>query len=100
SVTLDASGDARDVATDATGSVTLAALPAGAATVRASFPGFEARERTLGLRPGGNKVELRLPMARLSEDVSVRPEERLSASAGFGNVLSAAEFVNLPDTPE
>lgn len=99
-LTVDANGDARDVATGGAGVVMMGALPAGPATVRASFAGFEARERTLMLRPGANKLELHLALAGVSEDVSVAPDERVSASAGFGNVLTQAEIAALPDDPE
>src|SRR5512144_222577 len=63
--------------------------------------GFEARERaSINLKAGNNTLEISLPLAKVTEDVSVRPEEKVSASQGFGNVLTEADIAALPDDPE
>jgi hypothetical protein len=101
SVTVEsASGELRESVTDAKGAVRLDALPREPILIRASISGFETRERSLAPTPGKHEVELTLPLARLSEDVAVKPDERASASQGFGSVLTAAEIAALPDDPE
>lgn len=94
------SGELRETVTDPEGASDLRALRPEEVTVRAAVSGFETVERTLKLKPGANQVELRLPLARLSEDVAVTPEEKVSAGLGFGTVLTAAEIAALPDDPE
>ncbi|HEX6738353.1 MAG TPA: carboxypeptidase regulatory-like domain-containing protein, partial [Vicinamibacteria bacterium] len=99
-VAVAAGEEAREAATDRSGAVVLEGVPLGTATVTASLDGFETQERQVPLRAGANAVEITLPLARRVEDVSVRPDDRASASQGFGSVLTAAEIAALPDDPE
>ncbi len=63
--------------------------------VRVTLSGFETWERAVKVREGASPVEARLALAKLAEDVSVRPEE--AASAGFDSVLVDEGADELPE---
>lgn len=99
-VSVEAGEEAREAAADRGGAVRFDVLPLGPVVVRAELSGFEPAQKAHSLRDGKNEIELTLPLARRSEEVAVRPDERASASQGFGSVLTAAEIAALPDDPE
>lgn len=74
--------------------------------VRAEFPGFEARQiDDLRLRPGSKtRREVRLPIAKIAEDLVVTqdPRDRALDPRGnaFSNVLSKEQIEALPDDPD
>jgi hypothetical protein len=99
-VSLTAGPEAREALTDKAGAFVFEGLPIGRTSARASIDGFTPGEKTVTLRAGRNEATLTLPLARRAEDVSVRPEDRASASQGYGSVLTPAEIAALPDDPD
>lgn len=102
---LEPGGAPAEVATDARGEAVFPPVPPGRYTLRATFPGFETREvDDVRLRAGGTKRELRLPIARLAEDVQVGQDGRERAldprGTAFSSVLSREQIDALPDDPD
>ncbi|HET8645199.1 MAG TPA: TonB-dependent receptor, partial [Vicinamibacteria bacterium] len=101
SVAVEAGGgELRDTVTDGAGTVELAGLPAGRARVQAGLQGFESSVKEITLKPGRNAADLTLRLARLSEELSVQPDDRASSGQGYGQVLTEEEIASLPDDPE
>jgi hypothetical protein len=99
-VSLAVGAETREAVTDRTGALEFDRLPRGRASARAAINGFEPGEKDLTLRAGRNELVLSLRLARRAEELSVRPDDRASASGGYGSVLTAAEIAALPDDPE
>lgn len=99
-VSLAVADEAREAETDQAGSVVFEGLPLGRAEARVSLSGFEPGVKLVTLRGGRNDATITLLLARRAEDVQVRPDERASASLGFGTVLTPSEIAALPDDPE
>lgn len=94
-----------EAATDARGEALFDGLPPGRYAVLAEFDGFEPRRiDELRLRSGGTRREIRLPIARVAEDVVVGrdPRDRALDPRGnaFSNVLTREQIEMLPDDPD
>lgn len=93
------------LATSSRGEAFFAALDAGRYTIHVESPGFAPYDaRDVRLRPGDNRREVKLAIARLAETVQVGrdPRERASdpRSDAFATVLGQAEINELPDDPD
>lgn len=95
-----AGGELITAVTNSRGEAVLAGLSRGEQRVRVTLSGFETWERAVKVRDGASPVEARLALAKLAEDVSVRPEEAASAGLGYKTVLTEADLANLPDDPD
>jgi Carboxypeptidase regulatory-like domain len=93
------------IETGGRGEATFTALDSGRYTIHVESPGFEPADvRDMRVRPGENRREVKLAIARLSETVQVArdPRERGSdpRSDAFATVLGANEINELPDDPD
>ncbi len=93
------------VETGARGDALFTALEPARVTIRVESPGFEPADVTdVRLRPGENRREVKLKIARLAETVQVGrdPRERASDPRGdaFATVLDQAQIDELPDDPD
>ncbi|MEO5762438.1 MAG: carboxypeptidase-like regulatory domain-containing protein, partial [Vicinamibacteria bacterium] len=86
--------------TSARGDASLSGVESGEHRVRVSIPGFETWEEKVKVRDGSALVEAKLRLAKLSEDVSVTPDERGAASTGYKTTLTEADLANMPDDPD
>src|SRR3989442_7661969 len=80
-------------------------IDAGRYTIHVESPGFEPYDaREVRVRPGDNRRDVKLKIARLAETVNVGrdPRERASDPRGdaFATVLGQAEINELPDGPD
>ena len=80
-------------------------LDPGRYTIQVESPGFEPYDaREVRVRPGDNRRDVKLKIARLAETVNVGrdPRERASDPRGdaFATVLGQAEINELPDDPD
>src|SRR5207245_1684273 len=80
-------------------------LDPGRYTIQVESPGFEPYDaREVRVRPGDNRRDVKLKIARLAETVDVRrdPRERASdpRSDAFATVLGQAQIDELPDDPD
>jgi hypothetical protein len=87
------------------GDAVFPSLQPGRYTIHVESPGFEPYDaRDVRLRPGENRRDVKLKLAKLSETVNVGrdPSERASDRRGdaFATVLSQAEINELPDDPD
>jgi len=87
------------------GEAVFAPLEPGRYTIHVESPGFEAYDaRDVRLRPGDNRRDVKLKIAKLAETVNVGrdPRERASDRRGdaFATVLGQAEINELPDDPD
>ena len=103
---LDPAGRSVEALTNDRGEAVFTDLPQSRYSVRAEFQGFDAQQLDqIRLRAGGNtRRELRLPIARIAEDlvVSQDPRDRALDPRGnaFSNVLSKEQIEALPDDPD
>jgi hypothetical protein len=103
---LDQTGAVREAVTDQRGEALFENVAPARYAVRAEFSGFEPRQLDdLRLRAGSNtRREMRLPIAKIAEDVVVAqdPRDRALDSRGnaFSNVLSKEQIEALPDDPD
>ena len=103
---VDPSGPAVERVTDERGEALFAALMPGRYDVRAEFTGFEPRViDDLRLRAGGNtRREMKLALAKVTEDVVVGqdPRDRALDARGnaFTNLLTREQIEALPDDPD
>jgi hypothetical protein len=102
-LTPSAEGGAGDTGTR--GDATFTALEPGRVTIHVESPGFEPAEvRDVRLRPGDNRREVKLKIAKFAETVQVGrdPRERASdlRSDAFATVLDQAQIDELPDDPD
>ncbi|MEO8359446.1 MAG: carboxypeptidase-like regulatory domain-containing protein, partial [Vicinamibacteria bacterium] len=86
--------------TGARGDASLSGVESGEHRMRVSIPGFETWEKKVKVRDGAARVEAKLRLAKLAEDVSVTPDERGSASTGYKTTLTEADLANMPDDPD
>lgn len=91
--------------TNQAGEVTFTRLSRGTALVQVEAAGFEARTlNDLKLNAGSNRAEVRLEIASIKEDVSVREDEQEKNSdprgSAFSSVLGEEQIAALPDDPE
>src|SRR3954470_14439499 len=94
-----------EIATGARGDAAFSELAPGRYTIHVEAPGFEAADvRDYRVRPGDNRREVKLAIAKLAETVQVGrdPRERASdpRSDAFTTVLGQAEIDELPDDPD
>jgi hypothetical protein len=80
-------------------------LDPGRYTIHVESPGFEPYDaRDVRVRPGDNRRDVKLQIAKLAETVNVGrdPRERASDPRGdaFATVLGQAEINELPDDPD
>ena len=103
---VEAAGASVEAVTNERGEALFENVAAARYAVRAEFPGFEPRQiDDLRLRPGSNtRRELRLPIAKIAEDLVVAqdPRDRALDPRGnaFSNVLSKEQIEALPDDPD
>jgi hypothetical protein len=98
-------GRAQTAGTDARGEANVANLVAGPYELHIEAAGFESRELRDGLlKAGSNKLEIRLEVARVKEEVEVTRDERERATDPRGNsfstILTPEQIAALPDDPE
>lgn len=103
--TLGVAGSAREAVTDERGVARFDRLPPGRYGLTAGFAGFEdGRLADFRVRPGTTKREVRLPIARLAEDVQVGQDARNGAldprGNAFATVLTPDQIAALPDDPD
>ena len=93
---------ASPVMTGPRGEALLSGILSGEHRVRVTIAGFEPWEKKIKVKDGQplSTVEAKLKLARLSESVSVTPDESRSASGGYKTVLTEADLANLPDDPD
>jgi outer membrane cobalamin receptor len=94
-------GETRRATTDGTGVARLAALPAGAWEVRASFPGFaEAVQPGVVLQEGESRsLEIVLGLAQLSTSITVEtPNRREQLLLDVANPVTLLERQQIEDT--
>jgi len=96
------SGRVPPVVTGARGEALLPGIESGEHRIRVTVAGFEPWEKKVKIRDSQPlpTVEAKLKLAKLSEDVSVTPDESRSASSGYKTVLTEADIANLPDDPD
>lgn len=84
------------------GEALLSGIGSGEHRIRVTLAGFEPWEKKIKVKEGASPslVEARLKLAKLSEDVSVTPDDSRSASSGYKTVLTEADLANLPDDPD
>jgi hypothetical protein len=103
---VDPPGASLQGATNEHGEAVFNALPPGRYTVRAEFPGFEARQLDdVRVRAGNaTRREMKLNIAKIAEDVVVGqdPRDRALDPRGnsFGAVMTRAQIEALPDDPD
>ncbi|MGB2716864.1 MAG: TonB-dependent receptor [Vicinamibacterales bacterium] len=90
--------------TNERGEAVFEALPLGRYTIRAESPGFEPKLfENFGLRRDARR-EMKLSLAKLTEEVTIGqdPRERATDPRGnaFGNLLTRAQIDALPDDPD
>lgn len=98
-------GPSIEAITDGRGEAVFTGLQPGRYTASASFDGFEPRAIDgIHLRRGTTRREVRLPIAKVAEDLVVGrdPRERALDPRGdtFSNVLSREQIEALPDDPD
>ena len=104
--TVESTGAAIEAVTNERGEALFENVAPARYAVRAEFPGFEPRQiDDLRLRPGSNsRREVRLPIAKIAEDLVVAqdPRDRALDPRGnaFSNVLSKEQIEALPDDPD
>jgi len=105
-VAAEPGGAPIETLTDERGEALFRAVTPGRYAVRAEFPGFEPRQlEEIRLRAGSNtRREMRLPIARHAEDLTVGqdPRDRALDPRGnlFTNVLTREQIEALPDDPD
>lgn len=82
------------------GEAQLVGVGNGEHRVRVTIAGFEPWEKKVKVREGRATVEAKLKLAKLSEDVSVTPDDSSSASLGYKTTLTEKDLANLPDDPD
>jgi hypothetical protein len=86
------------------GLVTIDALPLGRYSVHGEFPGFELGTiRELRLKAGDNRHVLLLPLAKMTEEITVGRDKQVVASergASFGSALTREQIDALSDDPD
>jgi len=86
------------------GIATFDRLPLGRYTVGGEFPGFEIGAiRDLPLKAGANKHVLVLPMAKMTEEITVGRDPQTVASnraSTFGSALTREQIDTLSDDPD
>ena len=91
--------------TGARGDADFNLLEPGRYTIHVESPGFEPHDaRDVRVRPGDNRREVKLAIAKLAETVDVGrdPRERASdpRSDAFATILGQAQIDELPDDPD
>lgn len=86
--------------TGARGEAVLDGVSNGEHRVRVTLSGFEPWERSFRVRDGKASVDAKLQLARIAENVAVRPEDTASAAGGYKTVLTEEDLANLPDDPD
>jgi hypothetical protein len=91
--------------TDEHGEASFKALPAGGCQIFVEASGFEPREvGGVSLKAGGNRVEVRLDVAAVKEEVNVTQNPREAATdprgAAFTTTLTGVQLAELPDDPD
>jgi carboxypeptidase family protein len=94
-----------EIETSARGDAAFASLAPGRYTIHVESAGFEPQDvRDYRVRPGDNRREVKLPIARLAETVQVGRDARERASDprgdAFATVLSQDQIDELPDDPD
>jgi hypothetical protein len=103
---VDPPGASIQAATNDHGEAVFTTLAPGRYTVRAEFPGFEAKQLDdVRVRAGApTRREMKLNIAKIAEDVVVGqdPRDRALDPRGnsFGSVLTRAQIEALPDDPD
>src|SRR5688572_29261721 len=103
---VESTGAAIEAVTNERGEALFENVAPARYAVRAEFPGFEPRQLDdLRLRAGSNtRREMRLPIAKIAEDLVVAqdPRDRALDPRGnaFSNVLSKEQIEALPDDPD
>jgi hypothetical protein len=84
------------------GEALLSNVERGEHRIRVTAQGFETWEKKVRVRDTQSvtNVEAKLKLAKLSEDVSVTPDDSRSALGGYKTVLTEADIANLPDDPD
>jgi hypothetical protein len=103
---VDPPGSPVQATTNEHGEAIFNALAPGRYTVRAEFPGFDAKQLDdVRVRAGNvTRREMKLNIAKIAEDVVVGqdPRDRALDPRGnaFGNVMTRAQIEALPDDPD
>lgn len=103
-VTSDTGGAAEGV-TDDGGQAVFRRVASGRYTIRGEYPGFEpVEQREVRVRGRETRRELRLPLARLADEVTVGRDPRVARTDprgdAFSTVLSREDIEALPDDPD
>jgi hypothetical protein len=98
-------GGAQTLQTNERGEANFLRLPAGAYQLNVTAEGFVARQFTdNALKPGGNRLEVRLEIEGVKENVVVAQEAREKnldpRGNAFTSVLTQEQIAQLPDDPE
>src|SRR3954462_2388749 len=94
-----------EIATGARGDAAFSELAPGRYAIHVEAPGFEAADvRDYRVRPGDNRRQVKLALARLAETVQVGRDARERASDprgdAFATVLDQGQIDELPDDPD
>jgi hypothetical protein len=101
SVTLvDATGTPHAVKVDDRGVATFAGLAPGEYRLKADAEGFQSYDAPYTVKKGANQLTLKLPLAGLNEQVTVRRSEDDVRGNSFTTQLSQQEIAELPDDPD
>lgn len=86
------------------GEVSFSKLTPGLFRLSVEAPGFEPYQLDVSIKPGSNKLEVRLNVAGVKDEVSVKESEKERATDPRGNafstVLTADQIAALPDDPD
>ena len=93
------------IVTTTAGIATIEGLAPGRYTVTAEFPGFEkVTIKDYRVRSGDNRRSIALPVKKVADEVSVKPENRSDGldprGNAFSTVLTRAQIAALPDDPD
>ena len=91
--------------TDTRGEATFTKITPGRYRLQVSAAGFEPRQiDDLTVRPGANRLDARLTIARVKEELTVEQDEREKRTdprgPSFSRVLTEEQIAQLPDDPD
>jgi hypothetical protein len=93
-----------ELETNNRGAARFTKLTPGQYRVQVSAEGFESAELEVAIKPGSNSLEARLEVARVREELPVKPDRRESLTdprgTAFTTILTEAQIALLPDDPD
>jgi hypothetical protein len=95
----------RTAVADARGEALIAKIPPRKVRFQVEAPGFATiRTKEYSLKPGENRIEIRLEIASVADEITVGRDKREASTDprgdAFTSILTAEQLAQLPDDPE